>query len=60
MRFALAIGIFFLIGDIAAVFMLPAPLWYNIVDLLFAYIPMAFLGGKLANAKRKNTSKSLR
>jgi hypothetical protein len=27
-----------------AVSMLPAPLWFNITDLAFAYIPMAMLG----------------
>ncbi len=48
MKFALAIGIFFLIGGIANAFMLPAPTWFIVVDLIGAYIPMAWLGGKLA------------
>ena len=47
MRFALGFGIFFLIGGIAACFMIPAPTWYMVVDLLLAYLPMAWLGGKL-------------
>lgn len=42
--FAMVIGMFFLAGGIASIFMLPSPLWYNCVDLLFAYIPMAYLG----------------
>lgn len=46
-KFALAIGVVFLAGGISMVLMLPAPLWYNIVDLVGAYIPMAWLGGKL-------------
>lgn len=37
------IGIFFLIGGIAASYMIPAPLWFVILDLLLAYIPMAWL-----------------
>lgn len=45
--FALAIGAAFLLGGIANVFMLPAPLWYNILDLVGAYIPMAWLGWKM-------------
>lgn len=51
MGFALGIGIFFLAGGIASVFMLPSPLWYNIVDLAGAYIPMAYLGGKLGKGR---------
>lgn len=52
MKFALGIGFCFLIGGIAAVMMLPAPLWYDIVDLSCAYIPMAFLAGKLAAGRK--------
>lgn len=46
MRFAWVVGVFFLLGGIANVFMLPSPAWFSIVDLVGAYIPMAFLGGK--------------
>ena len=48
MRFALSIGFVFLIGGIASVFMLPAPVWFSALDLIVAYIPMGYLGGKLA------------
>ena len=48
MTFALVIGLFFLIGGIAAVFMIPAPTWFAVLDLVVAYVPMAYLGGKLA------------
>lgn len=47
MKFALAIGLLFLAGGIANVIMLPSPLWFSIVDLAGAYIPMAYLAGKL-------------
>ena len=47
MKFALSIGFFFLLGGIAASFMIPAPVWFIGVDLLLAYIPAAFLAGKL-------------
>jgi uncharacterized membrane protein YeaQ/YmgE (transglycosylase-associated protein family) len=43
-RCAIATGIVFLFGGAMAVSMLPAPLWFNITDLAFAYIPMAMLG----------------
>lgn len=49
MKFALGLGVFFLIGGITAVYMIPAPMWFNILDLVVAYIPMAWLGGKLAH-----------
>ncbi len=48
MKFALAIGFFFLLGGIANIIMLPAPMWFNILDLAAAYLPMAYWGGKLA------------
>lgn len=47
MKFAYAIGFFFLIGGIYMVVLLPSPLWFNILDIAVAYIPMAWLGGKL-------------
>lgn len=52
MKFALSIGLFFLIGGIINVFMLPSPLWFAIIDLAGAYIPMAWLGGKMASGKK--------
>ncbi len=47
MRIALGIGVVFFIGGAVAVYMLPAPLWFNVVDLVFAYLPMAYLGAKI-------------
>jgi uncharacterized membrane protein YqgA involved in biofilm formation len=48
MKFALGIGIFFLIGGISMVFMMPAPVWFVLLDLSVAYIPMGLLSGRLA------------
>jgi hypothetical protein len=39
--------VLFLIGGIVNVFLLPSPTWFSIVDLVGAYIPMAFIGGKI-------------
>jgi hypothetical protein len=50
MKFALAIGCLFLIGGIMNVVMLPSPIWFTLLDLVVAYIPMAYIGGKLAGA----------
>jgi len=43
-RFAYAVGLVFLSGGIAACFMIPAPAWFMALDLLLAYLPMAWLG----------------
>ena len=50
-KFALSIGVLFLMGGIANIFMLPSPSWFTVLDLAGAYIPMAWLGGKLAYGK---------
>ena len=47
MTFALVIGAVFLVGGIVNVFMLPSPLWFNILDLVAAYIPVSYLAGRL-------------
>ena len=43
----LVIGGFFLIGGISMILMVPSPLWFTIVDLGLAYIPMAMIAGRL-------------
>ena len=51
MTLATVIGGLFLLGGIGAAFMIPAPTWFIAVDLVLAYIPMAYLGGKLGARK---------
>lgn len=41
---AYVVGVLFLIGGITASMMIPAPLWFKALDILVAYIPMAWLG----------------
>ena len=48
MNLALLIGFIFLAGGIINVIMLPSPLWFTLVDLIGAYLPMAWFGAKLA------------
>lgn len=45
---AMIIGVLGLIGGIVAVLMFPAPAWFDALDLIAAYIPMAWLGWKLS------------
>ena len=49
--FAYIIGIFFLAGGIASVFMLPSPTWFTVLDLVGAYVPMAYLARRLTVKK---------
>ena len=44
---AIIIGIYFLLGGIYMVMILPAPIWYICLDLILCYIPMALLGWNL-------------
>jgi hypothetical protein len=50
MSMALTVGGLHLVGGIAAAFMIPAPAWFIVVDLVVAYLPMAWLGGRIAMA----------
>lgn len=43
-QIAYMIGAVFLCGGVAASFMIPAPTWFIALDLLAAYLPMAWLG----------------
>jgi len=61
-QMAYVIGTVFLCGGVAASFMIPAPTWFLALDLLAAYLPMAWLGiqigtrmkqGKTAERKRE-------
>lgn len=51
MRLSLLVGIFFLLGGITNVFMLPSPIWFTMTDLVGAYLPMAYLGWKIIQNK---------
>lgn len=44
---AYIVGGLFLMGGVANAWMLPAPAWFNVADLLLAYLPMAWLGQAL-------------
>ncbi len=54
MLFAMVIGVAFLAGGIINVINLPAPAWFSALDLIVAYIPMGWLGGKLGTRNPGN------
>lgn len=47
-KMAIAVGSLFLLGGIYINFLLPGPTWFTITDIIFAYIPMAWIGGTIA------------
>ena len=51
MKFAIGLSLFTMLGGIAACFMIPAPTWFIVADLALAYIPFAYLAGKIAEKK---------
>ena len=51
MLFALMIGTIFLAGGIVASVIIPAPTWFVVTDLIVAYMPMAWIGGKITARK---------
>lgn len=60
LKLALVIGVLFLTGGIYMVMALPSPVWFTVLDLGGAYIPMAYFGWRLAlatkNIMRQNES----
>lgn len=47
-KFALAVGVLFLLGGAAMIKLIGGPTWFNVTDLVLAYLPMAWIGGRLA------------
>lgn len=50
-KMAMVIGIIFLIGGSITAYQLSSPLWFVLVDLILAYLPMAYMGGRFAMGK---------
>lgn len=48
MKMAFVVGGIFLLGGIMVNYMLPGPTWFAVADIVFAYLPMAWMGGKIA------------
>lgn len=53
--FAYTLGFLFLAGGIAACFMIQAPTWFMVLDLVAAYLPMAWLATRLGRSLTGNT-----
>jgi hypothetical protein len=53
MLISFIIGGFFLLGGISVSFMIPAPWWFIVADLLLAYIPMAWVSSMIGSRLQK-------
>jgi hypothetical protein len=51
---ALVVGLVFLAGGVASCFMLPAPRWFELLDVVVAYLPFAWLGFALARRRDRS------
>lgn len=51
-QLAWLIGIVTLCGGVAASFMIPAPAWFKVLDLVAAYLPMAWLATRIGSAMK--------
>lgn len=50
-KIAIGMGAWFLLGGIIANIWIPAPLWFKVLDLAVAYVPMTYIGWKLAGKR---------
>jgi hypothetical protein len=53
MKMALVVGFLFLLGGIMVNYLIPGPTWFTALDLIVAYIPMAWIGGRIAGDRSK-------
>lgn len=56
MKCALGVGVFFLLGGIMMMSMFGGPIWFGVLDLIGAYLPMGFLGGQLGRGSANPTT----
>jgi len=55
MKISLCIGVLFLLGGIVVNYMVGGPTWFAILDIVVAYIPMAWFGWKLSRKILRKT-----
>ena len=48
-KIAYMIALVFLYGGISMITQVPSPMWFTVLDLVLAYIPMAWLATKISN-----------
>jgi len=51
---AMTVCVFYLMGGIYMVVSLPSPIWFNVIDLGLAYLPMAWIVQSFFNFRKDN------
>lgn len=51
LQVGLTVGGIFLFGGISMAISLPAPMWFNVTDIVFAYLPMGWLASRMIKKK---------
>ena len=59
-QIAYVIGAVFLCGGVVASFMIPAPTWFIALDLLAAYLPMAWLAIQIGTRMKQGKTTALK
>ena len=54
LKFAIGIGAFFLLGGVSVVAMYGGPVWFAVLDLVGAYLPMAYLGAMVGRGPQND------
>jgi len=52
MKIAIGMAVLFLLFGIWANVVIPAPLWYHVIDVVFAYVPTTLIGAWLGGAAK--------
>eukprot|EP01080_Neovahlkampfia_damariscottae_P004903 gene4903-8492_t len=52
---AYVVGFFFMLDGIINVFAIPSPMWFNVLDIVFGYLPMSFIAMKIFGSKKNKT-----
>lgn len=55
MKFALAVGVLFLALGTVMIAMVGGPAWFVVLDLVVAFVPMAWLGGRIGSSMSGGT-----
>jgi hypothetical protein len=50
---AMVIGSLFMAAGIYVALTYPSPMWFDLLDIVFAYLPMAWLGWKLTSSMKR-------
>jgi hypothetical protein len=52
LHLSLVVGVFFFLGGAYMVHLLPAPLWFEVLDLALAYLPPTYLANRLFSGRQ--------